>query len=217
MKYTTHLKQSKTHKFPTTYVYSLLDGDLLIFLRPWGSQDYNQKFLDEVTHYLSSAAADIDVTTPFDFDEHLTSMTNRLKVALLIAHDFFFKVENKTIYGVGFEVTLLFKSKTELAWATVGRFDLYESSHQQIRVLSVLGSDIDTQQNVLLPLELLGVEKDFSLRCGSIQIQSQMQLSVASVFGPTNILDHHFTQIDQSHTIQSGDMTSLWSAQIELN
>lgn len=216
MRYSIYLQQSKNQKFPTTYAYRLLEGDLLVFLRPWGSQDYNQKFLDEISHYLSSALADVDVTSPFDFEDHLTTLTNKLKIALLIAHDFFYKVENRTTYSVGFEAALLFRSKNEVAWACVGRFDLYEVTNQHMRSITITGSDLDVHQNVLLPLDLLGLEKNFSLRCGSLQIKPDVKLMAVSIYGPSNILPNSFAQNSNASFTDLNDLTSLWSAQIEL-
>jgi hypothetical protein len=55
------------YKLPQTQVYSLLDDQLLIFLRSWNGSDANQKVIDEINHFLSAANADLEVTTPFEF------------------------------------------------------------------------------------------------------------------------------------------------------
>lgn len=217
MKYSVRLQQSKNQKLPTTYTYSLLEEDLLVFLRPWGSQDYNQRFLDEVTHYLSSALADVDVTTPFDFEDHLTTLGNKLKVALLIAHDFFYKFENKSVYSVGFEASLLFRLKNEIAWASIGRFDLYEETQNQTRLIHALGSDLDLHQDVLLPIELLGLEKDFSISCGSIQVSSDSKLTLVSIFGASNLISANSKQDISTYLEQASELTSLWSAQVKID
>ena len=109
-------------KLAATETHKLLDDQLIVFLRSWGSSDYNQRFIDEVTHYMSSAQADIEVTTPFDYLESLSSLANRTRVSLLLAHDLFYKNENKSEYLVGFEAAVMFRQKTELAWSSVGRF-----------------------------------------------------------------------------------------------
>ena len=82
-------------RLANTNVLNLLDDQLILVLRSWGSSDYNQKFIDEVKHYLSSTQADIEVTTPFDYQENLSGLANRTRVSLLLAHDLFYKSENK--------------------------------------------------------------------------------------------------------------------------
>lgn len=208
-----HAQQSE-QKFPTTFQYQLVDNEMLVFLRPWGSQDYNQKFLEEVSHYLTSAIADLEVTTPFDFSENLTSLTNKLKVALLIAHDYFYKVENRTQYSIGFEFTIFFQKKNELSWISLGRFDLYQVENETVQLISSVGSDLDFRQSVLLPVDLLGVEKDIALRCGSIQITPGLKISVFSIYGQSNLVTkgEHQEQV----LVPEDGQASYWSAQIEL-
>ncbi len=155
---------------PTTSVHHLLDGKLLVYLRSWGSQDYDQKFIEEVMHFLSTAQADIEITSPFDYVENLTSLANKIRISLLLAHDYFYKIENKNSLSVGFEVAIFMRVKNEIAWATVGRFDVSQLTHRGAQLLSSAGTDRD--KHVLLPVELLGVEKDFDLRCGSVAVSA---------------------------------------------
>ncbi len=173
MKFETHLHQGH-FKIPKTSVHSLLDDKLIIFLRSWGSQDYDQKFIDEVMHFLSTVQADIDVTSPFEYMENLTSLANKVRISLLLAHDYFYKLENKNSFSVGFEVAALMKVKNEIAWGTVGRFDLFSIDDSGAQILSATGTDRD--RNVLLPVEMLGVEKDFELRCGSVALTNNTLL-----------------------------------------
>lgn len=179
MQFETYSQQG-TQKLPSTAVYHLLDGQLLIFLRSWGSQDYNQKFIDEVMHYLSTAQADIEVTSPFDMLENLTSLANKVRISLLLAHDYFYKVENKASFSIGFETAVLIKNKKEISWGTVGRFNIYKVSKKNCLLLSAQGTDQD--EKVLLPVELLGVEKDLNLRCGAF-ILSEDEIILSSSYG----------------------------------
>ncbi len=162
--------QTRSHQgavnMPTTTAQQLLDSNLIIFLRSWGSQDYDQKFTQEVMHFLSTAQADIEVTSPFDYLENLSSLANKVRISLLLAHDYFYKIENKNSFSIGFEVAVFMSTKNEIAWATVGRFDLLNITNQSTQLLSACGTDRD--RHVLLPVDLLGVEKDFELRCGSV-------------------------------------------------
>ena len=166
---------------PKTTVIQLLDNQLIIYLRSWGSQEYNQKFTDEVMHFLSTAQADIEITSPFDYVESLTSLANKVRISLLLAHDYFYKVENKTSFAVGFEVAVVIKNKNEFAWGAVGRFDIYKSTENNMQLLSAIGSDLD--ETVLLPVEMLGVEKDLNLRAGSFALGPEEEAIIASIYG----------------------------------
>ncbi len=180
MKIITRSQQSKDI-LPTTQVYHLLDNQLTIFLRPWGSQDYNQKIIDEISHYLSSAQADIDITSPFEFHENLTSLANKTRIALLLAHDYFYKTENFNELNVGFEATLFFQVKKELAWASVGRFGLKKVQAHGVTTLFEYGSDLDSE--VLLPAQLIGVEREIEIQSGSLVFEQDLQLLLYSIYG----------------------------------
>lgn len=172
-----------------TQVFHLLDNQLLVLLRPWGSSDYNQKFLDEIAHYLSSTQADLEVTTPFDYQENLSALANRTRVALLLAHDLFYKHENKSEYSVGFEAMVLFTQRNELAWSTVGRFALDKvtggpdaaGAPGAVNHLLQSGSDLDHE--ILLPAQLIGLEREIDIVSGSLVFDERTRLVVSSVFG----------------------------------
>lgn len=185
--------------------YNLLDGQLLVLLRPWGSSDYNQKFLDEVTHYLSSTQADLEVTTPFDYQENLSGLANRTRVALLLAHDLFFKTENRSEYSVGFEAIILFSSKQELAWSCVGRFAVDKVSDQGVTHILKHGSDLDSE--VLLPVQLIGVEREIDISSGSLAFTPGSRVVVSSAFN--NELNIRAGQTTESLVDAAGD-GSYW-------
>lgn len=174
-------------KMPTTQVYHLLDGQLSLAVRAWGSQEFSQKFVDEVSFYMSSAQADLDVTSPFETRENLSSLANKTRIALLLAHDFFYKSQNKTEFAVGFEATIFFQSKTELAWSSVGRFSLKKMKDLYLQTIFDSGTDRD--EETLLPVELIGAEKEVEISTGSVIIDSNVQLLLSSVYGGELIFD----------------------------
>ncbi|MBC7741878.1 MAG: hypothetical protein H7061_06760 [Bdellovibrionaceae bacterium] len=179
MKITTRSQQGAL-RLPATQISNLLDGQMTLFLRPWGSQDFNQKFIDEVTHYLSSAQADIDVTSPFDFHENLTSLSNKTRIAMLLAHDYFLKVENVNEFSVGFEATIFFHAKNELAWSSVGRFGLKKIQGENVNTLFEAGVDRDDE--TLLPVQLVGIEKEIEIQSGSLIFNADIQLLLYSTY-----------------------------------
>lgn len=197
-------------KMPTTTVNQLLDNKLIIFLRSWGSQDYDQKFIDEVMHFLSTVQADIEVTSPFDYVENLTSLANKVRIAVLLAHDYFYKVENKTSYSVGFEAAILMRSKNEIAWSAVGRFDLFKVSSHGVQMLSAAGTDRDF--HTLLPVELIGVERDIEVRSGSLSF-TENPLIVSSMY--QNSLVFKKDGIDSWSTELTNSDGTYWFSKIK--
>ncbi len=180
MKWLTRSSQQNL-KMPATQIYHLLDNQMTLVVRAWGSQEFNQKLIDEISFYLSSAQADLDVTSPFDFRENLSSLANKTRISLLLAHDFFYKSQNKTEFAVGFEATVFFQNKNELAWSSVGRFSLKKVRDLYLQTLFDCGTDRDEQ--TLLPVELLGAEKEVEIISGSVFLETQTQLLLTSVFG----------------------------------
>ena len=166
------------HQMPTTQTFQLLNNQLTIFLRPWGPSEYNQKVVDEITHYLSTTQADIEVTTPFDYLESLSSLANRTRVAVLLAHDLLYKTDNRAEYVVGFELMVLFKFRLELAWASVGRFSLSKVMHDHMNTIVSNGTDSDCE--ALLPVQLIGLEKEISVQAGSIVFDDHSKVVVSS-------------------------------------
>lgn len=172
---------------PTTQVYHLLDNQMTLVVRAWGSQEFNQKLIDEVSSYLSSAQADLDVTSPFDFKENLSGLANKTRISLLLAHDFFYKTQNKNDFSIGFEVAVFFQNKHELAWASVGRFALRRIQNMYVQTLFDLGTDRDDE--ILLPIDLLGAEKEVEMVSGSISLTPQTVLLLESVYAGQLVFD----------------------------
>lgn len=174
-----------------TNILSLLDNQLILVIRAWGSTDYTQKFRDEVEHYLSSTQADLEVTMPFHFHENLTSLANRTRISLRLVHDSFLKNENKTEYTVGFEAAVLFKSNEELAWSSVGRFAIDKVSRNSLGTYlytyTKSGSDLDRE--TLLPVQLIGIEKEIDISSGSIRFCEHDKIIVSSTYGCNIIVD----------------------------
>lgn len=179
MKLTTRSVQFN-EKLPPSHIYKLLDDQLVIILRSWGSEDFNQKFTDEVSHYLSSAGADLEVTTPFDIQENLSSLANRVRISLLLTHDLFYKSENKNEYLVGFESVVVFKQKKEFAWSSVGRFSIEKITEKKTNQICASGTDLDSE--CLFPVELLGLEKDVTINSGSFKLSESEKVLISSSY-----------------------------------
>lgn len=191
-----------------TVITSLLDEQLILMIRPWGSGEYNQKFTDEITHYLSSTQADIEVTTPFDYQENLSSLANRTRIALLLTHDLFYKSENKAEYVVGFEATLLLKSKSEIAWSSVGRFGVHKLAEGKLNTLHLCGSDLDIE--TLLPAQLIGVEKEIDVMSGSMSVDEKSKIVVSSTYGCQMMYNSDENGADKKAELTCGSNGTYW-------
>ena len=191
------------HRLPATNVLSLLDNQLLLILRAWGSAEHNQKFVDEVLHYLSSTQADLDLTTPFDYQENLSELANRTRVSLLLAHDYFYRNENKNEYLVGFEATALFKSKGEVAWSSVGRFGVGKIEDNSVRFFFNNGSDLDNE--CLFPVQLIGIEREIDISSGSMKLETDDRVIVVSNFKNEIIINDGSTTAQSSVDIKKAD------------
>ena len=212
MRWTSRSSQQKL-KMPLTQVYHLLDGQMALVVRAWGSQEHNQKLIDEVSHYMSSAQADLDVTSPFDFKENLSSLANKTRIALLLAQDFFYKTQNKNDFTVGFEIAVLFQLKNELAWSSVGRFSLKKIQNSYMQTLFDNGTDRDAE--TLLPVELLGVEKEVEMTSGSLLLSAQTQLLLTSVYGGDLAFESLTSQ--QTSLMPNNNTMSYWYSLINVD
>lgn len=210
MQITTRSFAGKFH-WPSTNVVTLLDKQLSIFFRSWGSVDYNQKLTDEISHYLATAQADIEVTSPFEYKENLSSLANKTRVSLLLAHDYFCKFVNKSEFTVGFEACVFLRNKQELAWASAGRFSLKKIHSNYLQTIFELGSDLDSQ--ILLPADLLGAEVDSEIHAGSVNCSEQSQYVISSVF--QGELTRQLSLDGQLHFLPTSSDTAYWYSVIK--
>lgn len=196
-------------KLAATNVFTLLDNKLILILRTWGAAEHNQKFVDEVVHYLSSTQADLEVTTPFDYQENLSSLANRTRVALLLAHDYFYRSENKNEYLIGFEATVLFKSKNEIAWSSVGRFEIGKIVGTALSYYVCNGTDLDSE--VLLPVQLIGIEREIDINSGSLALNPDEKIIVASTFRNQIFVNETSNSIESLIDVRNGSGTCWFS------
>lgn len=201
------LSRSSTHQsqMPPTQSYLQLNDQLIIFLRTWGAADYNQKVVDEITHYISTTQADIEVTTPFDYNESISSSANRTRISLLLAHDLLYKTDNRTEYLVAFEALVMYRNKNELAWSSVGRFNISKLQNRRMTPILQIGSDLDRE--ALLPIQLIGVEKEICMNSGSILIDQNTPIVVSSPFSCDIILND---ADDVNHLVEAEPFQSTY-------
>lgn len=168
-------------KMPNTHVTSLLNDHLLIIVRSWNGPEINQKIVDEISHYMSSVEADLEVTSPFGYSENLTMYANKVKIALMLSNDAVYNTDNREVYQHGAEVAIVFQKNSEVAWASVGRFSI--EAFKEDRRLKLFDSGGSFDDEVLLPVALIGLNKSPDVFAGSISTKKLQALEVKSIFG----------------------------------
>lgn len=181
------------HKFPQTQVHSLLNDNLIICVRLWSGPEAEQKVVDEISRYLSAADADLEVTTPFDYIESLSSLSNKVRVALLLANEALY-ADNKEKYTHGFEVAICYKHQKEISVGSVGRFAFNAEKKDKSFPMFESGGFLDDL--ILLPTELLGVEREVELKCASVSTRELSSLQVTSKYDDDTYWTMQVSQFD---------------------
>lgn len=192
MKYTVHANNGVL-KFPETQIHSLLNDNLLIYVRLWSGRDSEEKVIDEILRYLSAADADLEVTTPFDHIESLSSLANVVRVALLLANEALY-IENKEKYSQGFEIAICYKNNKEISMGSIGRFSFSANKTNKEFLIYESGGGMDDL--TLLPTALLGLEREPEVHCASVSTRDLNSLQVSSCFDQDTYWKSELTQFD---------------------
>jgi hypothetical protein len=180
-------------KFPQTHVHSLLNDNLLVCLRLWSGPEVEQKVIDEILRYLSAADADLEVTTPFDYVESLSSLSNKVRVALLLANEALY-VDNKEKYSQGFEIAICYKHNKEISIGSVGRFAFLAEKKDKNFVVFESGGFLDDL--VLLPTDLLGIEREVDIKCASVSMRDLAAIQLSSKYDQNTFWSAKINQFD---------------------
>ena len=171
---------------PGTSITDFFEKDLLVIVRPWNNSDHLKVVIEEVSQYLSATQADLELTTPFQFVEGLSTLANKLRISALLANDRLFKAENRETYACGFEMVLLYKKNTELAWLAIGGFE-FEAEFKDYKKIICSNGDVLESCN-LLPPHLLGVDRTPVLQAGSVNIKDLTSLKIKSYFNKNDTI-----------------------------
>lgn len=166
-------------KFPQTHIHSLLNDNLIVCLRQWSGPEVEQKVVDEILRYLSAADADLEVTTPFDYIESLSSLSNKVRVALLLANEALY-LDNKEKYTQGYEIAICYKHNKEISIGSIGRFAFSAEKKNKTYLMYETGGFLDDL--VLLPADLLGIEREVAIKCASVSTKDLSMIHIASQF-----------------------------------
>ena len=171
---------------PGTSITDYFEKDLLVIVRPWNNSDHLKVVIEEVSQYLSATQADLELTTPFQYVEGLSTLANKLRISTLLANDRLFKAENREIYSCGFEMVLLYKKHIELAWLAIGGFEIEAEFSDFKKIICANGDILDS--NNLLPPHLLGVDRTPVLQAGSISNVDLQSLRIKSYFNKNDTI-----------------------------
>ncbi|AZZ35709.1 hypothetical protein CIK05_02470 [Bdellovibrio sp. qaytius] len=180
-------------KFPQTRIHSLLNDNLIICIRLWSGPEVEQKAVDEIARYLSAADADLEVTTPFDYIESISSLANKVRVALLLANEAIY-LDNKEKYSQGFEVAICYKHSKEVSIGSVGRFAFNAEKKDKSFTMFESGAFLDDL--VLLPTDLLGVEREVDIKCSSVSTRDLTSIQIDSTFDQNTYWQAQINQFD---------------------
>jgi hypothetical protein len=129
---------------------------------------------------MSSVEADLEVTSPFGYSENLSMFANKVKIAVLLANDTIYNTDNKSTYQHGAEVTVIFQKNNEISWASIGRFSIEALKEDRNLILFDSGGKFDDE--ILLPVSLIGIMKSPEVLAGSMAIKKLQQLVIKSNF-----------------------------------
>ena len=180
-------------KFPQTQVHNLLNDNLIVAIRLWSGPDAEQAVVDEILRFLSAADADLEVTTPFDYIENLSSLSNKVRIALLLANETLY-AQNKEKYMQGYEIAICYKHQKEISVGSVGRFALnVVKTNKEFMVFESGGLMDDV---VLLPSALLGTEREPEIKCASVAVRDLNSLQLSSIFDALTFWSAKITDFD---------------------
>lgn len=159
------------------------EENLLIVATCWGVGDQTSLVVDEISKCVVAAASDVEVTSPFEYWPCLSSASNGLRRAVLLANELVYRTENKSEYRVGYEVLVLYKNKTQLTWAQVGGPAVLVKRPQRSLLPLLTQQDVSGEfagELSPIPVQLLGLESSCQVICGDSLWHENDQLVLAS-------------------------------------
>lgn len=171
---------------PRPLIHWELDKQLLVVATNWGAKDTAEKIIANIAKYVVEAQGDMEATTLFESLPQLTTESNSLRIACLLANESCYRYENQSDYIGGIEVCLLLRTQNKLSWLQVGQPHLFvKRIGAPIQTLSVcpdLGFDYigGSKNESPLPKELLGVDTTLAPRCGDCLMDAGDEIIMVS-------------------------------------
>ncbi len=184
MKYLDRFYLGKNRR-PKTLLHEGLNGRLLIAATPWGSPEPLKDFFETIEGFLSAALADADSTSPYGLLDCVDTLTNQLRVSILLANERFYRSVNSVEYFSGIEMIMIMKNNQQISWARVGGIGMViQNSHQKLNTIC-MSSSLEMEFNreralPQLPIDTVGLNSSCNLQFGSFLLQESDQILLFS-------------------------------------
>ncbi len=168
---------------PRPTIYAEPDGSLLIISTSWADPGLASKVNEDIAKYVQAAAADVEVTSPFEFMTCLSDEANYLRVATLISNESLYRSENRGEYTAGLETLILYRKENKIAFAQVGApYLLIEKAGFGLAPIATSYEACFELGQLFAPLprELMGIDSSLNIRCGDFRIEAGDRLILYS-------------------------------------
>lgn len=195
---------------PTPEIYINEDQNLFVMATPWGATEVAKDFIEILTSQFRTSMEDLDktMTTNSGAQDFMSFEENRLRMAIIAAHEDILEKYNEETISAGVEVLCFFKSEQKVSWFVVGapfmglkRDDKFLPLHHPVD----LSFDFSTKEKSLppLPKNLLGVQSYISLESGSFRSQKDDEMILIS----RSYIPHEiFNMVNAEMTIENATL-----------
>ena len=184
MKLISNNSQFEKYKMPGVICRSFFDDQMMVCVRPWTFLKNENIVFNEIEQFLTANDVDVEITTPFDYVDSLSSMANKVRISVLMANDRMY-LENKDQYQNAYEVAMMFKYKNELILSSLGRFN-WSIQYSTDEIYEVYGYQGILDKDVLLPGNILGLNKDPFVQVISLKSNNITKITLSSTFNKEN-------------------------------
>lgn len=151
---------------------------------PWGEREVVNETLLHLRDLVLSSQGDLDITSPFEKVESLSSLGNQMKTAFRLTNEKILNEQNNGEYTVGMEVFAASKDHNLFVWGSLGSYHL---------LLNRAGSPLyllDTHHDLTfelgknsplcppLPCTLLGLHPTLQIPIQSLRLQPNDQFFI---------------------------------------
>lgn len=169
---------------PRPEVFVSDDKSLMIIATPWGPAQAAKDFIETVSNQLRDTESDPDQTVVFLKVDSLDLKENRLRMAILSAHEDIRDKYNNEEATAGLEVLCLIKNDKKISWFQIGApFTSLIRTNKLLPIHHPLDLSFDCSTAVTLPplpKDLIGLQNQIHLEMGSFRWQQQDKMLLIS-------------------------------------
>jgi len=171
------------------------DKRLLIVATPWGPAQVAKDFIELVSNQMREGDNDPEQTVAFLKIDSLDVTENRLRMAIMSAHEDLRDKYNDETVTAGLEVLCLLRTEKKVTWFQLGApFTSILRGHKIIPVHHPLDLSFDySRERVLppLPKELICLQNHVHLEMGSFRLDHQDKiLMISRSYVPYNLFQY---------------------------